>query len=364
MPELGAEDADRETTRGGRPSAASVIAELWNEREQSLSGPPPQLAPADARRGRPRRAEEDTDDGGDGKKVLAGVVAVALLLGAGVGVAVARRGGAPSTATFVTEADAVCAPANETAAAAGRPSSYPDLATAAGTVAGATDRELAGLRGLERPGGSDGADVAALLSAMTQTNDGIRTLRDAAGRKDDVATATAAEKVRTSATDASTKARTLGFMACAIGMQPGIDGVVGGAGTIVKTAFVAKADTLCRAFARAVATVRLPRQSRDPRTHNQELARYIGDVNQLSEKLIVDLKGLPVPPGDTATVADTMGALDKALAKGKEARDAALSNDASRYAAVHEEATVLGTAVDAKLDAYGLTSCGSNFGSR
>ncbi|MDQ2826021.1 MAG: hypothetical protein M3Y04_03500 [Actinomycetota bacterium] len=59
---------------------------------------------------------------------------------------------------------------------------------------------------------------------------------------------------------------------------------------------------------------------------------------------------------------DMLAAQDKALAKEAEIRDAAAAGDGSRVLAADQEESVLGTAADAKLDAYGLGICGSNFG--
>ena len=359
MTEMGTGDADRGAARAARPSAASVIADLWSEREQSNAAPSvPPLPPTDGRYRPEHRPGRQRDGAGGNAKVVLAVVVVALLLGGGVGVFLDSRGfGQTSKAKFVSKADAVCGPANGAVTALAKPTSYPELATAAGTLVTSTDTQLAGLRKLSAPGGADGDKVGGLLVAMTQTNQAGRALQDAAGRGDDGATATAANQVRTSSKDATAKAQDLAFSACAIGMQPGVDTVVAGATGIVKTAFVAKSDTICRASARALQGIRQPRDQRDT-------ARFFNQALPLLEKLVVDLKALPVPPGDEGAVADIMSGLEKANEKSREARDAAVAGDRSRFIAIDEETTVLVTAVDAKLDAYGLTTCGSNFGSR
>lgn len=366
MTELGTDETGREAAPSPRPTAASVIAELWSEREQSYGGPPtPPPPPTGGGHRRPPRPEPEGEGGDNITKVVLAVVVVALLLGAGVGVFLNSRGlGRTSTATFVRKADAVCGPANGTVTALAKPTSYPELATAAGALVTSTDAQLAGLRRLSAPGGADGGRISALLLAMSQTNSAGRSLQDAAAKADDGATASAANQMRVSSTDATTKAQELGLAACATGMQPGVDAVVGGASGIVKAAFVAKADTICRAGARAIEAVRPPRASRDPRASNREMARYLGELVPISEEITTDLKALPVPPGDEATVSEMMSEVDKIDAKGREALDAVVSNDASRFLAIGEEAIVLTTAVDAKLDAYGLTTCGSNFGRR
>ncbi|MGI8777868.1 MAG: hypothetical protein ACR2LJ_10945 [Acidimicrobiales bacterium] len=340
---------------GARPSASSMIAELWSEREQSQAQTlPPAPIERPRRPGRPGRQPRGRGDGRTG--LVVGVVALALLLGGGLGVYMATQGfGMPSRAKYAAKADAICRPANGAVTSISKPTSYPDLATAAGTLVPATDAQMGGLKKLKQPGGADGNKVGALLSAMTQTNAAGRSLQDAAGRMDDGATAAATQRMRTSAIESSNKAKELGFAACAAGMQPGVEAVVGGAAGVLKTAFIAKADSLCRAAARAMAGIPEPRSGAD-------LVRYFARMLPLGEKMTADFKELPVPPGDEAKVAEIVAALDTLRAKEKEAADAARSGDSSRFIAIEKEYLPLVTAVDAKLDAYGLAVCGSNFG--
>ena len=338
----------------GRPSGASLIAELLSE--QQAASPPPPPPPIDGRIGhqRPRRDRGDSKTG-----LVVAVLAVALLLGGGLGVFMASQGvGMTSKARFVARADAVCAPANGPVTALAKPTSYPELATAASTLVAATDTQLAGLRALKLPGGTDGGRAGAVLTALAETNHGGRSLQDAANRKDDTATATATQRVRASATEASAKAKELGLSACATGMQPGVEAVVGGAAGVVKTAFLAKADSVCRAGARELGAIR------EPRADLRDVVRYFNATMAISDRIDAEIKALPVPPGDEGTIADIVVVLDRMSEKYRQARDAAGTGDRSLFQALMEEMAVMVTAVDAKLDAYGLTSCGSNFGSR
>lgn len=332
-----------------KPTASSMVAELWNEREQSIPRPPAPDPPA------PRGGREHQREGRTG--LVVAVVALALLLGGGAGVFMATQGvGMPPTAKFVAKADDVCRPANGAVLSIVKPTSYPDLATAAGTLVTATGTQLGSLAKLTGPGGSDGRRVASMLSAMTETNAAGKSLQDAAGRKDDAATAAATQRVRLSAADASATAMQVGFTACATGMQVGIDALTGGGTAVVKTGFLARADTLCRATMRELEAVVAPRSG------NAAIGRYLTQTLQIVQKWVGDLKALPVPPGDEATVAEIVAALEKVTAKWAEAPGAASSGDRSRFDAISKEMSPLNTAADAKLDAYGLGVCGSNFG--
>ncbi len=289
--------------------------------------------------------------------LIAAVVAVAVLLGGGVGVFMATEGvGLPSEQKFIAKADAACGPANGPVASVAKPTSYPELASAVATVATATDGQLARLRRIKLPGGAARGKATAVVDALALTSQAVHGLGDAAGKKDDAATARATRQVSTQFGDTTAKARALGLRACATGMQAGMDNVVGGSKALVKTAFVAKADNVCREGSRNIDAIPEPRA--DPRA----LARALDQVLQVADRMESDLKALPVPPGDETAVADMLAAQDKVLAKEAEMRDAAAAGDGSRLLAANQEETVLGTAADAKLDAYGLGICGSNFG--
>lgn len=337
----------------GRPRASSLLADLWLEREEMVR-------PAGAPKS-PKATPRDADAGpgsihGKGA-LIAAIAAVAVLLGGGLGVFLAKSGsGTPSRATFIAKADAVCGTANASTATVAKPTSYPELGTAMGTVVTATDSELAGLSRLRLPGGADRVPAGGAIAALTATDGAAHTLADAAGKKDDAATAAATSKLATQFADASAKAKAFGFTACATGMQTAMANVAGGAQGLVKTTFMAKSDSLCREASRTLDAI-------PPFKNNAaDVARYFSQGVAVVTKLASDLRALPAPPGDEATVADILSAVDKVNAKTSEMKDAAAAGDQSRFVAAGQELTVLETAADAKLDAYGLSVCGSNFG--
>jgi hypothetical protein len=57
-----------------------------------------------------------------------------------------------------------------------------------------------------------------------------------------------------------------------------------------------------------------------------------------------------------------LAAADKVESKSHEERDAVANNDPAAFDAINVELGPIVTASDAKFDAYGLGSCGSNFG--
>ena len=280
--------------------------------------------------------------------VLVGIVAAAVLV----------LGGdkAPSKAAFIRQADDVCRPANGPVAAIVKPTSYPELATASGTFVTTTATQLGQLDHLKKPHGVDGKNATTALAALAAAKTEATALQTAAGNKDDVASTSATKAFKDKFTYAASVAKTYGFASCTTGMQAGVDAVGGGAHDVVKTNFVAKADALCRAGARQDA------QLGDPPASPVALVGYFDKALALYSKLLGDLKAIPAPPGDEVTVADMTGAQQQALAKLGEMRDALAAGDAARVTAVGRELDPLTTAADAKFDAYGLASCGSNYG--
>lgn len=286
--------------------------------------------------------------------MIAGIVVVGLLvagLGAGAIVFLSRT----TKSDFIASADKVCTPANVSVTAIAKPTNYPELATASGTFASTINGQLTELRGIDRPSGGS-TEIDGVLTALQSTGDAAKKLQDAAGGSDDAATAAASKELTSAFNDASTKATAYGLTACGGGMRAGIDAVSAGSQGVVKAAFVAKAESLCRASARRLEA--LPFSG----TSNAALARYFGQVNATTDKLVADLKALPVPPGDEATVGEIMAAFDKVQANAHELQKLVQANNESAFIAAIEESDVLVTALDAKLDAYGLEVCGTNFG--
>lgn len=336
----------------GRPKASSVIADLWLEREQQLeaAAPPPPVDPRQPRTGTPSAMSGKAG-------LVAAIVALAVLLGGGVGVYLAHAGvGVPSKTTFIAKADAVCSKTNAPVAAVPKPSSYPELATAVATVVTAADTQSAALGKVHLPGGTARTAAADAIGALTAMDQAAHSLADAAAKKDDAATATATSHLMTQFSDATAKTKAFGFISCGSGLQTGMDNVTGGAKGLVKTSFMAKADSLCREASRKLDAL-VPFKS-----NQADIARYFGQGVDIMTKASSDLRALPAPPGDEATIADMLAAQDKVNAKVGELRDAAAAGNQSRFIAAGQELDVLGTAADAKLDAYGLAVCGSNFG--
>ncbi|MGH9276905.1 MAG: hypothetical protein ACRD12_02180 [Acidimicrobiales bacterium] len=298
--------------------------------------------------------------GGDGRStgriVVAVVVAGLLLVGVGAGAVLALNLTAPSKSEYASKADAICSPGNGSVNDIASPTNYPELTTASSTLADTTNEQVNLLRKLKLPSGSAGTEAKAFLASMAATGTAAQGLEDSASPKNDVATANSARELNGAFGTASNQAKTFGFASCAVGMQSGVNSVTGGSKSIIKSSFVAKADSICRAAARKGDAI-------EPR--NESLAEYTRAFNEsvaVVTTMQSELEALPVPPGDESQVSEMWAAQSKAIEKLKELRDAFVARNESRATAVDLELGPLITASDAKLDAYGLGVCGTNFG--
>lgn len=274
--------------------------------------------------------------------------AVAVSMAAGL---VACGGGGVSKSEFVTKADAACNAGNGTLASTAKPSNLPELASAAGTLSTSVDTQADALRKLEAPG-DDKTAVAGVIGALADVGGQARALQEAAGKTDDTATARATNDLRGKADNAANQAKAYGLTACGQGLQGPVANVIEGGRTILKAAFVARAEGLCTAANRRADDLASP-------TSMAGLARYLAAYLPIAEKLFADIKALAVPPGDDSAVAEMLTAQDQALAKEKEAHAAAQRGSDAQYDRIEGEIITLVTAANAKFDAYGLRACGT-----
>jgi len=289
---------------------------------------------------------------GGRERALAGVAAV-LFVGGGLGVLAVTEGviGAPSKSSFVAQADAVCASQNGAVTGIAKPASYPELAAAASTVATTTDTELGRLRALRLPGPAHRGGARAVMTAMAATNLSGRRLQAAAGAKDPAMTAAATREMAMNSKDAAARAGGYGLSACAAGMQSGIETVLGGASGVVKTAFITKAGSLCAGAVRAIDA--LP----PPRTEPREMVHSMEQLIGILEKVNADIKALPIPPGDEATLADLFSTMDKESQKARAMLAPTAALDLPRLKAAQKEFDAVNEVVGVKADAYGIGAC-------
>lgn len=206
---------------------------------------------------------------------------------------------------------------------------------------------------MKTPSGDDKDLALGTINAIGEVSAPTRALQDAANKSDDAAMAKAAVEMQAKADTASNTAQAFGMSQCGVQLKFGLGNLFDGVKQVVKATYVAKGEGLCRDAARRYAAIAPPGNSQ------ASVNRFIEAVNAVSTKLAADIKALQVPPGDEATVADMMAAIDGLNTKSKEAIDAARGGNERLFLALFRELNVAQTAVNAKLDAYGLKTCGS-----
>lgn len=259
--------------------------------------------------------------------------------------------GGPSKSSLLSEGDEVCRTANGPAEAVKKPTNYPELMEAARALASATGEQEARLRKLGIPDG-DKDEVRPILAAVGGLAGSARRLEEASARTDDRAASDAAGEVAAQSKDAATRARAYGFTACGVNTEGPVGTVFEGAKGIVKAAFVARAQGLCREAINQAGDLR------EPRTESAFPA-YLDALLALEEMVVDEMRALAVPPGDQATVAELIDARARLNTKGRELTSAMRARNGPKQRALADELAVLGTAAAAKADAYGIRECGT-----
>ena len=276
--------------------------------------------------------------------------AVTTLVAVSITAVLAACGG-PSKSSLLSEGDEICRTSSRPVDSVKKPTSYPELGEAAGARANATGDQEAKLRELGIPDG-DKDEVRPMLSAIGGMAASARRLQETAARTDDKATSEAANDVAARSRDAASRARAYGFTACGLNTEGPVNTVFDGAKGIVKAAFVARAEGLCKEAANQQSDLREPR-------NQSALAGYLEAVLTIEERVVTDLRALAVPPGDETAVAELIDARAKLNAKGRELTGAMRARNGRQQAAIADELVVLGTAAAAKADAYGIRECGT-----
>jgi hypothetical protein len=270
----------------------------------------------------------------------------------GLAAALTACGGGPTKAGFVTKADEACGTGNTTLGAINAPSNLPELSTAAGTIATTADTQAGALRALDAPS-DDKALVTGLVEAIGAVAPAARTLQDAAGKTDDAATARAANDAKAKADAAAQQATSYGLTLCGVGLQGAANKAFEGSKTVIKAAFVARAEGLCAAANRKAEA--LP----DPGNSLSALARTMNSYIPIAERLFTDIKALAVPPGDESLLAGMFTKQDAVLAKIKEIPAPAQRGNATQVDRLFSDLNTLTVAANAAFDAYGLRQCGT-----
>ena len=262
--------------------------------------------------------------------------------------------GGPNKAEFIAKADAACAPGNSVISTTAKPTNAPQVATSAGTAVSTIDGQVGSLRALKLPGGKDKDQIPGIITALADVSAPTKALQDAAGKTDDAAMAKAAVEMQAKADTATKSAEAYGLAQCGTQLKPGLGNMFDGVKNVVKASYVLKAENLCRDAYRKIDAIPEPGNS------GAAFARYFDAVGAINVKLATDFRALPAAPGDEVAVGEFLTAMDSVNAKLKELSAAGRANNVRLAGGLFEEADVANTALNAKLDAYGLKVCGTS----
>jgi hypothetical protein len=262
---------------------------------------------------------------------------------------------APNKADFTAKADGACTPGNTTISTTAKPANAAQVGTAAGTATTTVDSQVASLRAMKSPGGSDKAQVQGIITAIADVSGPTKALQDAAGKNDDAAMAQAAKDMQAKADAAHNSAQAYGLAQCGVQLKFGLGNLFDGVKNVVKASYAGKAEGLCRESIEKSDAVPEPGRNASLAT----AARYLDAQLVLSRKLATDFKALTTPPGDETPVADILASLDALNAKGQAVLDAIKANNPQLVLGLVDDVEVAGNALNAKLDAYGLKVCGT-----
>lgn len=275
------------------------------------------------------------------------LLAVLLALGA---TALAGCRGGPSKSSFLTEADDACRNANAPVASLRAPGSFSEVADGAGKLATATADQVPMLSKLDRPGGAR-VETDAVFSAIAAVGPAATSLREAAAKSDERATAAAAIDLSTKARQAGDGARAYGFFTCGAASQTAATSLTDGTRNVIKARFVSKAEDLCEAVGEQFEGIEVGTASQALRIFSTLVTAYT--------KLKTDINALVVPPGDEGAVNEFLEAAQKLIDKVSEFRDAIPRGNSSILEALLKDLSSLNTQANAKADAYGIKACGT-----
>jgi len=257
----------------------------------------------------------------------------------------------PSAKSYRAEADGFCSAGNIAISSAAEPTNASQVATSAGAAVTTIDAQVAMLRAKKAPGGDDQAQIDGIVAAIAEVSAPTKALQDAAANGDDAGMAKAGVEMQSRADAAATAAQAYGLAQCGAALKPAVAHLYEGTKSVVKGSFVTRSEALCLDAGNRTDAVSPPGKTL------ASTSRYLDAMLAISVKLAGDMKAIPVPPGDEAAVSELVAAMDALNAKGQEVSQAAKSNNPNLVLALVDEVEVATTALNAKLDAYGLETC-------
>jgi hypothetical protein len=261
----------------------------------------------------------------------------------------------PSKQDFVAEADPVCKRGNDIAAVFTTPSDLGMMKDFGTKLADNITKTADEVDKLDKPGGDDGKAAADLVKSMKDAGAAAREIAAPVDQANYPGVEAAVTKTVEAFKAADGKARAFGSAECGKGEAAAAAKLGETSGATVKTAFIAKADGICKGYNTQFEGIKEPEDFNDVKP-------FLDQSIALVDKLTAELKAIPQPTIDKGKLDEAFASNDAAVAKLKEASAAAGARDEDKTIDLLDEATVLGDTSNAKADAYGFKDCGSQGG--
>ena len=258
-------------------------------------------------------------------------------------------GGGPSKADFAKKANPPCQTANTELAGVTRPADFRQLGEVAGKVAASTDKQVKALAQLDQPS-DDKAQLQRSLADMRATVTSGRAVESAVQKGDLRAAEAGVRDMRQASEKADDGARTYGLTECGKGSRGAAVLVSDASNDVLKRELIARADRICADLNRKIEAMPEP-------DSDEEL---INATIPLAEKLIADLRAIPVPDAQRQAYDDVMAANDRLLGLFRDASTAAKTRNTKRLEQLYDQIDTASIDADKKADAFGFKDCGSD----
>lgn len=276
------------------------------------------------------------------------VAFVVLLGGSAAGYFLFLRG--PSRQEYVAQADPICKRSNDGLGAPAAPADLTQLKEAATKLATTSNELGRELRKLELPRGDDSERANQIVKSITDAGVKARALADAAGKEDVAAAEKGIADSSAAFKSVDDGARGFGFVHCGRSGSATAQAIATAAPAIFKKNFTTRADALCKR--------RTDELDKIPEPANQQRAAdFFEQARATGEKLIADLRALPIASPDKPALDEFLVEFKKSSDKYGELRDAARAGNPQRLEAIIEELVRMGDAAVDKAGAFGLTEC-------
>lgn len=258
----------------------------------------------------------------------------------------------PSVKTFLAKADPICKQANDLVSVITIPSDFAGFSDFGTKMAEQTTKTVTQLEALKTPHGKKGDGAKAFIAGLKAGAGQARALAAKVASNDFPGLETAAAGLQSTFKDADSKARAYGSTQCGQAHADQATKAAQAAPSAAKKAFIAKADPIC-----AAANAKL-KALPDPNTA-AELKADLDQTIDIVTKATADLKAIPPPAIDKATLDSWFAENDKAIDLGKQVSTAAAQNNGSKVDDLLNQLDAQNTTVNSKADAYGFKDCGS-----